>query len=177
MCADRTIAPAAANGIRTPARWYGEPWPWLLMAGPGLVIVASMITLWLAVASDDGIVADDYYSRGLAINQVLTRAQHAHELGLAAHAAFGMNARHMRIAVAPADGLPRALRLRLVHPTLALADETIVLQQSAPGIYEGNLTAAATGKRVLMLEDETRTWRLAGETSVYPGATLELVPQ
>ena len=53
--------------------WYREPWPWLLMAGPAAVVVAGFATLWLAVSSNDGLVADDYYKQGLAINQTLQR--------------------------------------------------------------------------------------------------------
>ncbi len=45
-----------------------------MWAGPLTVIVASVFTLWLAVRSEDGLVADDYYKRGLAINQTLARA-------------------------------------------------------------------------------------------------------
>ena len=28
--------------------WYKEPWPWLLMSGPLIVVVAAFATLWLA---------------------------------------------------------------------------------------------------------------------------------
>ena len=40
--------------------WYREPWPWILMAGPGIVIIGAVITIWLAVVSNDGLVTDDY---------------------------------------------------------------------------------------------------------------------
>ena len=53
--------------------WYREPWPWILMSGPAAVIVAGAVTTWMAFASADGLVADDYYKRGLAINAVLKR--------------------------------------------------------------------------------------------------------
>ena len=33
--------------------WYREPWPWLLMAGPAAVVVAGLITAWIAVKTDD----------------------------------------------------------------------------------------------------------------------------
>ena len=51
-----------------PVAWYRERWPWLLIAGPAIVVLASFTTLWLAAASDDGVIADDYYKRGLLIN-------------------------------------------------------------------------------------------------------------
>lgn len=143
--------------------WYREPWPWLLMAGPGIVIVAGFYTLWLAIQSDDGLVADDYYKRGLAINQALLRAQHATRLALAARAELSSGA--VRISLTGAGGLPERLRLRLVHPTQAVADQLVELRETAPGIYEGALAAAVGGRRVLMLEDPARTWRLAGEAT------------
>ena len=59
---------------RAVARWYREPWPWLLMAGPLVVVAASLASAWIAVKSDDGVVADDYYKQGLAINRKLPRA-------------------------------------------------------------------------------------------------------
>ena len=39
--------------------WYKDRWPWILMAGPAVVVVAGFITLWLAISSDDGLVSDD----------------------------------------------------------------------------------------------------------------------
>ncbi len=46
-----------ANPV-TPKPWYREPWPWLLMAGPAIVVVAGFLTLGFAIQSADGLVAD-----------------------------------------------------------------------------------------------------------------------
>ena len=51
--------------------WYKEPWPWLLMAGPAAVIVAGVVTTWIAFATADSLVEEDYYRRGLTINERL----------------------------------------------------------------------------------------------------------
>src|SRR5438309_2026759 len=51
--------------------WYRERWPWLLFSGPFVVVIASLASAWLAVRSDDGVVARDYYKRGLLINRTL----------------------------------------------------------------------------------------------------------
>ena len=59
--------------------WYHEPWPWLLMAGPLVVIIAGFATLLLAIRSSDGLVADDYYKQSMAINQIMLRDSRAHE--------------------------------------------------------------------------------------------------
>ena len=55
--------------------WYREPWPWILMSVPATAVVAGIITLWLAVSSADGLVAEDYYKQGLAINRVIEREE------------------------------------------------------------------------------------------------------
>jgi hypothetical protein len=156
--------------------WYREPWPWLLMAGPAIVIVAGFYTLWLAVRSDDGLVADDYYKRGLAINQTLLRAQRAEELALGARVEPGVDGGQVRVTVTGAAALPPVLRLRLVHPTQAVADQWIELRAVGPGIYEGTRVAPAAGRRVMMLEDAARTWRLAGEAA-NSAQVVVLTPQ
>src|SRR3954471_13850814 len=117
--------------------WYREPWPWLLMSGPALVIVAGFYTLWLAIQSDDGLVADDYYKRGLAINQTLNRTQRAGELALRASVDLNADGGRVKVMLTSADAMPPVLRLRLVHPTQAVADQVIALRQMAPGVYEG----------------------------------------
>jgi len=69
-----TIVPDAA------ARQDAQPWwrhghVWLIIAGPALVIVAGFVTLWLAIRHPDPVVAEDYYRRGLQINQALERGE------------------------------------------------------------------------------------------------------
>jgi hypothetical protein len=41
------------------------------MAGPALVVVASFVTLWLALRTPDPVVESDYYRRGIEINKAL----------------------------------------------------------------------------------------------------------
>jgi hypothetical protein len=157
--------------------WYREPWPWLLMTGPFAVVVAGFFTLWLAIRSDDGLVADDYYKRGLAINQTLSRAQLAAQLNLGARIMFGADLRTVRVELAGDSASPEVLRLRLVHPTRSVADQSIILHTVTQGVYAGDLVAPVAGRRVVMLEDIARTWRLAGEASNEAQATVVLVPQ
>ena len=64
--------------------WYRHPWPWILMAGPAVVVVAGIITAWIAVSTHDGLVADDYYKQGLAVNQKLARNDTAARMQLEA---------------------------------------------------------------------------------------------
>ena len=70
--------------LLTPTKpWYREPWPWLLMSGPAIVVVAGIITTVLAVRTHDGLVVDDYYKQGLAVNKDLSRDLAAKKIGRA----------------------------------------------------------------------------------------------
>ena len=62
--------------------WWKQRWPWLLMAGPAIVIVAGVYTGYLAFTRQDALVVGDYYKRGKAINQDLRRDRVASTLGL-----------------------------------------------------------------------------------------------
>ncbi|HRJ64128.1 MAG TPA: FixH family protein, partial [Brevundimonas sp.] len=43
------------------------------MSGPGLVVIAGVVTAWIAFSGADGLVADDYYKQGLGINRTIAR--------------------------------------------------------------------------------------------------------
>ncbi|WP_241520331.1 MULTISPECIES: FixH family protein [unclassified Variovorax] len=51
--------------------WWQFPLLWMVIGGPVLVIVASFVTLWLALRTPDPVVAQDYYRRGVEINKEL----------------------------------------------------------------------------------------------------------
>jgi hypothetical protein len=49
--------------------WWREPWPWILMAGPALAIVACVITMYLAFTRfADQAVQDGGTKRGLVVD-------------------------------------------------------------------------------------------------------------
>lgn len=119
--------------------WYREPWPWILMAGPAAVVVAGAVTIWLAFATADGLVTDDYYRRGLAINQELRRDQAALERGIAAE--VERDGGMLRVRLRLRDAPPSALFARLLHATRAGHDQRLRLAAVAPGVYEAELPA------------------------------------
>ena len=56
---------------QTSGPWWAYSLVWMVIAGPAVVVVASFITLWLAIRTPDPVVADDYYRRGIEINKTL----------------------------------------------------------------------------------------------------------
>ena len=155
--------------------WYKEPWPWILMAGPGIVIIAGFVTLWLAVVSNDGLVTDDYYKQGMTINQRLQRDHYAGELGL--HADLMRSGQQVRLLVA-ADrdaALPEALTLKLSHPTRAGQDQMVKMVSEGQGFYGGNLTEEVSGRWYVSIEDPSGKWRLQGEWQADTDDQLRIV--
>lgn len=154
--------------------WYREPWPWILMAGPAAVVVAGLVTYWIAATTFDGMVVDDYYKEGLAINKVLEREQAAARLGLGAEIAIAGGGHRIRVAIV-GSGLPgeQQLRLRLTHPAHADLDLDIALERAGDG-YEAALPPLRPGRWRVSLEDAARTWRLMGVWRVPEEAVLRL---
>lgn len=160
-----------------PQPWYKEPWPWILMAGPGLVIIAGAITIWLAVTSFDGMVEDDYYKQGLAVNQRIHRDQLAQELGLRAEVLRSGPMIRVFLSSQKAAALPAQLTLRLSHPTRGGMDQSIVLTNEGQGFYSGTLGVEVSGRWHVFLEDQELTWRLLGDWQLDSQAPLQLLSQ
>jgi len=139
--------------------WYREPWPWILMSGPAAAIAAGAFTVWLAVATADGLVADDYYKRGLAVNSVLKREAAAERLGITAQ--FERDAGGIRVRLR--GDAPPALTLKLVHATRAGLDLRLRLEPAGQGLYRAALPALAPGHWRLILEDPRAEWRVIGD--------------
>jgi hypothetical protein len=141
--------------------WYRHRWPWLLMLGPGVVVVAGAITIWIAFASADGLVADDYYKQGLAVNRVLAKEEAARRLGISAEVRIGAG----EIAVQLAGEQPQALFVRLAHATRAGLDVRLRLAPAADGAYRAELAPLAPGRWQIVIEDARGSWRITKEAS------------
>lgn len=153
--------------------WYREPWPWILAAGPVIVVIVAFYTAWLAIKSNDGLVTDDYYKKGLAANQTIARSEQAAKIGLVA--GVRITADTLSVRLQAGDGkfvLPPTLVVTISHPTRAGLDQSRVLARSGD-LYTGDVRLPAAGHWLVLLEDERKTWRLMGNV-VLPanGETL-----
>jgi hypothetical protein len=143
--------------------WYREPWPWLLMAGPAIVVVAGFITLAMAIESSDGLVADDYYKQGKTINRTIARDSRAQQLGYRADVTLAAAGGSVRLAfLGDAPNTPE-LRLSLHHPTRGGLDHQLVLVRGADGTYAAAMPAMEHAHWKVVLDDSKREWRLTGE--------------
>jgi hypothetical protein len=130
------------------------------MAAPLAAIFMGVLMVVLASRSNDGLVADDYYKRGLAINQTLDRYERARVIGVQGTLSF--NAERTRVRLSVPQAKDDVLTLRFVHPTRAGLDQVVRLERTSAGLYEGAMAPPALGHWHLALEDEQATWRITG---------------
>jgi hypothetical protein len=141
--------------------WYRHRWPWLLMAGPAAVLVAGAITTWIAFASADGLVAEDYYKQGLAINKRIAREEEAARQGISAEVLLEKNAIRIRLS----HTAPEAIFVHLAHATRSGYDQRVRLTPNGAGVYEAALPPLAPGRWRIAIEDPRGAWRIVKETS------------
>ena len=53
--------------------WWRFGHVWLVLAGPVVVVVACFVTAFIALRHPDPVLAQDYYRKGLNINQTLAQ--------------------------------------------------------------------------------------------------------
>ena len=134
--------------------WYRQLWPWLLIAGPALVVVASVTSACLAIATDDGVVAEDYYKRGLLINRQLAAdsASAPEPSAVVAVAADG----RVDVRMSYRGAAPNRVRLTLRHP--GDREQVLALVPAGDGVWTGTMGAQTPGRWIVALE--TDLWRL-----------------
>jgi len=146
--------------LRQSKPWYREPWPWFLMSGPIIVIIAAFVSAWIALRTSDGLVSEDYYKEGLAAGETLARSKLAETLGITA--AMRLEGDRVSVRLTAREAVkPNALHLTLSHPTRAGIDQHTVLKP-AGAEYIGELNLPASGHWLLIVEDDAKTWRVLG---------------
>jgi hypothetical protein len=162
--------------IPTAAPWYTHRWPWLLMLGPLLAIVAGSFSAYLAISRPDALVAGDYYKKGKAINQDLRRERAALVLGMGLELGFEAGEGRLKGRVSGQAG-SGPLVLRLVHATQPEKDLVLRVTPLADGTFALPLPALERTRWHVLMENQGGTWSLGGawnwpaERSVRIGAS------
>ncbi len=158
-----------------PRPWYRHRWPWLLMLGPAVVLVAGFITMWISFSGADALVVDDYYKQGKAINQDLRRDHVAAALGLTASVRYDA-------ANGQVQGQLRGLKdfssitLLLVHPTVPAKDIRRVVQPDASGDFSVAVPLLERARWQVQIEDADRHWRLQESWSWPAQKSIDIRP-
>ncbi|MES2150961.1 MAG: FixH family protein [Pseudomonadota bacterium] len=159
-----------------PRPWYTHRWPWLLMLGPALVIVAGSYAGWLAYSGQDAMVVDDYYRQGKAINQDLRRDRVASTLRLSLALRYDP-ARGVLAGSMQADkrAFTTPLRIYLAHATQPQKDIQVEVRPDAGGNFEVPLALLERGRWQVVVEGAQRDWRLAHSWQWPQQLTLAIV--
>ena len=141
--------------------WYKQFWPWFLIALPGSVVIASIATIIIASHKPDGIVVDDYYKAGLAINRNLSREQQAEHLDVRSTLQLTDNGHWAQLDIHMRDHTgPATLLLRLLHPTLPDKDQHITLARTSATTYRGKIQPISNGEWNVIVSSENPSWRI-----------------
>ncbi len=160
---------------RKAVRWYREPWVWLLIFFPLAAVVGGIITIYLAVTTSDGLVVDDYYKRGKAINRDLARDAAAAQHQLVASLELHPGDNRVQLVLDSAGNIqPQEMRLSILHPTQPGRDQVVRLTPISANTYRGGVTTLTQGKWYLQLEADD--WRLSGSMTVPLAGPVILNP-
>lgn len=157
--------------------WYKQPLVWLLIALPMSAVIGGIITVIIAFRSDDGLVVDDYYQQGKAINRVLERDQAAQQLGYIGSANYQANTKHLRLTMASTSGhaIPKEIDVSLLHATRGGFDQKYTLSASDNGGYDILLNKRLVqGPWIIQLS--TPEWRVSGRIHVPNSPNANLGP-
>ena len=149
--------------------WYRQPWVWFVIAIPTVTVLTNILLLVLASGGADGLVVDDYYKEGLAINQRLEREARADALQIAAEVRLEPSTGVVSLALQ--GQTPSALQLRFVHPTRSDLDQQLQMLPDATGRYHGLVTTLQPGRWDLILQPEDGQWRVTGRAIIESETT------
>jgi hypothetical protein len=155
--------------------WYRHRWPWLLMVMPVTAMALGFMLLYLAITTNDGLVVDDYYRQGRAIDQTIARSAHAAELGLAAEVVLRPEELRLQLEANEGVALPAEIVVSVIHPTQAGFDQVLRLS-AVDGVFSGRIAPLTVGRWHIQIEDADKAWRLHGNAHVPERTTVRILP-
>ena len=140
--------------------WYREPYVWFLIAIPLGAVIGGIITARLAVESNDGMVVDDYYKKGLEINRVLERDEAAEKLDIKADIQLSSEQNSFRIFLSGNDkfNAPGRVKVSFLYATRSGFDQRLSIEKQHDAFYQGRLQPLQKGHWYIQIE--TADWRL-----------------
>jgi hypothetical protein len=164
------------NSLAQQKPWYVQPWVWLLIAVPATAVIVGMVLLYFSITTNDGLVVDDYYTRGKAINLDLARDRAAQTHRLEARFDIDMTRNRVTLVLKSRDYVPPPeMKLSILHPTRPHHDQQVMLEQVGEGQYAAAIGELARGKWYLQLEADD--WRLSGRMQMPLTAPVVLSPR
>ncbi|TQV87495.1 FixH family protein [Aliikangiella coralliicola] len=140
--------------------WFKQFWPWLVFSIPLLTIVAGVITFQIASDQPHSMVQDDYFKKGLAINQSLAKQAFAKELNLSAQLEVDTASQLLVVKLNGEQTDFRQLKLTFSHPTQQKLDQNLQLEKLSAQEYVAQLPELPQAYWHIRLLNDTETWLL-----------------
>ena len=162
--------------------WYKQFWPWFLIALPASAVVASMTTIVIASRNIDGMVVDNYYKEGLAINRKLDQVNTAKKMKLRAQVEINDSLLKVSFTKEADSFNDTVLVMRFIHPTRAELDFELMPTKTAQNTFNTNLPATIKGAWHVHLSpvsvesgtENVSSWRLTGKWAGNRNELFEL---
>ena len=138
--------------------WYKQGWPWALIAIPLLTVIAGVTTFMIAANDPHSMVVDDYFKRGLAINQSLERERYARSLKLGGSIATDPEANLLLVEMQNLAHPHSRLKISFFHPTKENLDLEMPLEYLTGNTYIAPLPQFADTFWHVNIEDDKRDW-------------------
>ncbi|MGD2117256.1 MAG: FixH family protein [Chromatiales bacterium] len=154
--------------------WYKQFWPWFLISLPMSAVIGSLITINLALTDKDGLVKDDYYKQGLAINVDLARRQFAKDLGIEADINFDYAGKQLVLTFNDAAiGKLDTVYVDLIHPTRSHQDHALELTGQDGKTFTVQLPESISpGYWWVRVSPLNKTWSIEGRIRLPDDSTL-----
>lgn len=158
--------------MTTPSKpWYKQFWPWFLIAIPGSSVVMGAIMISLALQDQGGLVRDDWYKEGMAINERLDQQKKAKTAGIKGFFSFASEENIISLRVDNIDPAQEAsLTLDLIHPTQKQRDIAVELVRTPQNTYFAKLDHTPAGFYYVQLRSAPGQWEI--ESQLNFGNTL-----
>ena len=147
--------------------WHKYPLVWMMISIPFSAVIMGVVMIWLALDTDDGLVADDYYKQGLAINDVISLDMKASELKLNGVIKFDSTGKviNFQFDKGLLANYPDTLQLSFQHATHADSDISVALNHGINDQYIGYLQQVIS-EGVWYFEVSDADWKLNARSHV-----------
>lgn len=157
--------------------WYKYPLVWMLISIPASAVAICSVIIWFAVTTTDGLVVDDYYAQGMAINKSLDRDHHANQHRVSASLSIDVDTGlvNLNLDKGLLTSYPDTLQLMLRHATRGDSDLALELLHGQGSQYIGHLTKLMPAG-AWYIELGNPDWRLNARSRVENMGSVELKP-
>lgn len=138
---------------------------WLMWLLPGTAVVASFVTLAIALQRADRALPDLYHWEGERLDADFERARNAERLGMRATLSLDVGRHYCKVTVNPAAALSRALTINLTNVGQPELDRSLTLIRTGVGEYGVACGPLSEGRWLVALEDRGGQWALRGKLS------------